>query len=465
MRNNKNILFDFDWFLLVLYFLLVIMGFLTVYSVAFNPESPSIFSFSEKYGKQLMWILISLFCGSIILLIDSEIFKKISIPIYLIVLALLVVVLFMPPINGARAWLGIGSLGIQPAEFAKISSSLLTAKYLSSINLKHQTNKNIFIAFGIIFTPMFLILLQPDAGTFLVFTSFLFVFYREGVSFDPLFLFIINRVPSINYKNTWVGVHFIPIAFCLAFLAVLSLLSSKFYVVFSFLSNYNFDGFLVLIFFLVILAVSFVLVVLKWGSRRNRKNYILAISLSAVLSIIFVSFVQFGFNKLASHQKNRIELFLGIKSDPDGQDYNRNRAMAAVGSGGFSGKGYKNASVSSVRTNHVPESETDFIFCPFAEEWGFLGSFVVICFFSLFVLRILYIAERQRSSFNRVYGYCIGMIFFYHFLINIGMNIGFAPIIGIPLPFFSCGGSSFISFTIMLFLLLKLDSQRMSVLS
>lgn len=465
MRNNKNILFDFDWFLLVLYFLLVIMGFLTVYSVAFNPESPSIFSFSEKYGKQLMWILISLFSGSIILLIDAEIFKKISIPIYLIVLILLIIVLFMPPINGARAWLGIGSLGIQPAEFAKISSSLLLANYLSSINLKHQTNKNIFLAFGIIFIPMVLILLQPDAGTFLVFTSFLFVFYREGVSFDPIFLYIINLIPNINYKNTWVGVHFIPIAFFLAFLAVLSLLSSKFYVVFSFLSQYNFDGFLVLILALVILAVSLVIVVFKWGSKRNKKNYILAISLSAFLSILFVSFVQFGFNKLASHQKNRIELFLGIKSDPDGQDYNRNRAMAAVGSGGFYGKGYKNASVSSVRTNHVPESETDFIFCPFAEEWGFLGSFVVVCLFSLFILRILYIAERQRSSFNRIYGYCIGMIFFYHFLINIGMNIGFAPIIGIPLPFFSCGGSSFLSFTIMLFLLIKLDSQRMSVLS
>ena len=465
MRNNKNILFDFDWFLLVLYFLLVIMGFLTVYSVAFNPESPSIFSFSEKYGKQLMWILISLFSGSIILLIDAEIFKKISFPIYLMVLTLLVVVLFMPPINGARAWLGIGSLGIQPAEFAKISSSLLLANYLSSINLKHQTNKNIFLAFAIIFIPMILILLQPDAGTFLVFTSFLFVFYREGVSFDPLFLFIINRIPNINYKNTWVGVHFIPIAFCLAFLAVLSLLSSKFYVVFSLFSNYNFDGFFVLILGLGVLAISLVLVVFKWGSKRNKKNYILAISLSAFLSILFISFVQFGFNKLATHQKNRIELFLGIKSDPDGQDYNRNRAMAAVGSGGFYGKGYKNASVSSVRTNHVPESETDFIFCPFAEEWGFLGSFGVVCLFSLFILRILYIAERQRSSFNRIYGYCVGMIFFYHFLINIGMNIGFAPIIGIPLPFFSCGGSSFLSFTIMLFLLLKLDSQRMSVLS
>ena len=465
MRNNKNILFDLDWFLLVLYFLLVIMGFLTVYSVAFNPESPSVFSFSEKYGKQLMWIFISLFCGSIILLIDAEIFKKISIPIYLIVILLLVIVLFMPPINGARAWLGVGSLGIQPAEFAKISSSLLIASYLSSINLKHQTKKNIFLAFGIIFIPMFLILLQPDAGTFLVFTSFLFVFYREGVSFDPLFLFIINLVPNINYKNTWVGVHFIPIAFCFAFLAVLSLLSSKFYVVFSLFSNYNYDGFFVLILVLVILAVSLVFVVFKWGSKRNKKNYILAISLSAFLSIFFVSFVQFGFNKLASHQKNRIELFLGIKSDPDGQDYNRNRAMAAVGSGGFYGKGYKNASVSSVRSNHVPESETDFIFCPFAEEWGFLGSLFIVGLFSLFILRILYIAERQRSSFNRVYGYCIGMIFFYHFLINIGMNIGFAPIIGIPLPFFSCGGSSFLSFTIMLFLLLKLDSQRMSVLS
>ena len=247
MRNNKNIFLDLDWFVLILYFILVLFGFLTVYSVAFNPENPSILDFSEKYGKQFIWILISLFCGSVILLIDSDILKKTSLAIYLIVLSLLVLVLFMPPINGARAWLGIGSLGIQPAEFAKISSSLLLARYLSSINLKHQSNKSVFLAFAIIFIPMFLILLQPDAGTFLVFTSFLFVFYREGISFDPLFLFIINRIPNINYKNTWVGVHFIPIAFFLAFLAILSLLSSKFYVVFPVISKYSFDGFVVLI--------------------------------------------------------------------------------------------------------------------------------------------------------------------------------------------------------------------------
>ena len=167
---------------------------------------------------------------------------------------------------------------------------------------------------------------------------------------------------------------------------------------------------------------------------------------------------------LADHQKDRIELFLGLKEDPNGKDYNRNRAMAAVGSGGFVGKGYKNASVSSVQTNHVPESETDFIFCPYAEEWGFLGSVVLLFLYLFVIIRILIIAERQRSSFNRIYAYAVGMFFFYHVAINIGMNIGFAPVIGIPLPFFSYGGSSMMSFSIMVFILLKLDSQRRHVL-
>ncbi|MDP4760627.1 MAG: rod shape-determining protein RodA, partial [Crocinitomicaceae bacterium] len=172
----------------------------------------------------------------------------------------------------------------------------------------------------------------------------------------------------------------------------------------------------------------------------------------------------YGFQGLKSHQKERIELFLGLKEDPDGEDYNRNRAMAAVGSGGLVGKGYKNASVSSVESNHVPESETDFIFCPFAEEWGFVGTIVLIVLYMFVLFRIIVIAERQRSKFNRVYAYAVGMILFYHFAVNIGMNIGFAPVIGIPLPFFSYGGSSMMSFSVMMFILLKLDSQRRDIL-
>ena len=176
------------------------------------------------------------------------------------------------------------------------------------------------------------------------------------------------------------------------------------------------------------------------------------------------SIVNYGFQGLRQHQKDRIELFLGMKEDPNGKDYNRNRAMAAVGSGGFLGKGYGEASVSSVRSNHVPESETDFIFCPFAEEWGFAGTFILVALYMFMLVRIIIIAERQRAVFNRVYAYTVAMILFYHFAINIGMNIGFAPVIGIPLPFFSYGGSSMMSFSVMMFILLKLDSQRRDVL-
>ncbi|MDG1842022.1 MAG: rod shape-determining protein RodA [Crocinitomicaceae bacterium] len=462
MRNNKGLFNNLDWILILIYFLLVSIGLLTIYSVAYNEENASLFSFSEKYGKQFFFVLIALFCGFILFLIDADIYKKFAVPIYFSVIFMLLIVLFMPPINGARSWIGIGPFGVQPAEFAKIASALLLAKYLSSIDLKHQDSKKLFFALSILFLPMGLILLQPDAGTFLVFTSFLFVFYREGVSFDPFFLFFINNLLRLNYKRTWIGVHFIPIAFIFIVLALLALLSNSY----SFnLFSYKINGFYLLILSLFLFCTCFGFIFYRFGNKRERKNSIIAVSIAFVLAGLVVSTVHLCFNKLASHQKNRIELFLGIKSDPDGQDYNRNRAMAAVGSGGFYGKGYKNASVSSVKTNHVPESETDFIFCPFAEEWGFLGSAFLLFLFLALIIRIIIIAERQRSSFNRIYAYCVAMILFYHLTINIGMNIGFAPIIGIPLPFFSYGGSSILSFTIMLFLLLKLDSQRMNALS
>jgi rod shape determining protein RodA len=442
---------------------MLIFGIATVYSVAYNPENPNIFSFDEKYGKQILWLCVSLFLGLIVFLIDSDIYRKFAFPIYLFVLSLLVLVLFMPPINGARAWIGVGSMGIQPAEFGKIAVSLLLAKYISELSVKQQTIGNVVGAAMILLVPMVLILLQPDAGSFVVFTSFLFVMYREGLTFDPIILAIINSFPGVKMKYTWVGSHFIPILFVAVFLSIITLLLSSVEVDFFFLP-FKVSGSMGVIVTLVLFAIVALLIIRQFGSKRDRSRGTLIIVLGLILGGGLSFGVGAGFNSLAPHQKVRIELFLGLKEDPNGEDYNRNRAMAAVGSGGLTGKGYNKASVSSVESNHVPESETDFIFCPFAEEWGFLGTIVKIFMYMFMLIRIIVIAERQRAAFNRIYAYCVAMILFYHFAINIGMNIGFAPVIGIPLPFFSYGGSSMMSFSMMMFILLKLDSQRKDVL-
>ena len=311
---------------------------------------------------------------------------------------------------------------------------------------------------------MILILLQPDAGTFVVFTSFLFVMYREGVTYDPLLLKLVNAIPGVKFRETWVGSHFIPILFVVIFLSVATLLISNQTIDLSFLPGVQIAGIYGMFFFLFLFILLGYFFMRAIFPKRQRRRALIISVIALVLATILTGMVNVAFQKLASHQKDRIELVLGLKEDPDGDDYNRNRAMAAVGSGGFSGKGYRKASVSSVESNHVPESETDFIFCPFAEEWGFLGSIVLVGLYLFMLLRIVIIAERQRSTFNRVYAYAVAMILFYHFAINIGMNIEFAPVIGIPLPFFSYGGSSMMSFSIMMFILLKLDSQRKDVL-
>jgi len=464
MRKEENLISYLDWPLFISFLLMLIMGLATVYSVAYTPEDPSLFDLDKQYGKQSIWIGISLFLGLLVFLIDSDIYRKFAFPIYLFTLLLLVIVLFMPAINGARAWIGIGSMGIQPAEFSKIASSLLIAKYISELSLKQQTIASVSRAIAIILVPMILILLQPDAGTFVVFTSFLFVMYREGLTFDPLILSIINKVPGFRFKYTWVGSHFIPILFVILFLSILTLLLQQEETDFYFLP-FKVSGSMYVIFSLIILSIIGIAFIRQFGSKRDRSRVSAVILLGLVLGGGLSYTVDAGFGSLAPHQKDRIELFLGLREDPNGKDYNRNRAMAAVGSGGFFGKGYNKASVSSVESNHVPESETDFIFCPFAEEWGFIGTLFLVALYLFMLIRIIFIAERQRSSFNRVYAYCVAMILFYHFAINIGMSIGFAPVIGIPLPFFSYGGSSMMSFSIMIFILLKLDSQRKDVLS
>jgi rod shape determining protein RodA len=440
------------------------MGIANVYSAAFDPDHPNLFDFSQKYGKQILWVGFSCFLGFLVLLIDASIYRKFAIPIYLFCLTLLVIVLFMPAVNGARAWLGVGSMGIQPAEFAKIGTAIALGSFLSRLNVNQQNVTTVLVANLLILVPMALILLQPDAGTFVVFTSFLFVMYREGITYDPLVLKIVNLIPGVKFKSTWVGSHFIPILFVVIFLSLVTLLMSNNIITFSFLPGVVIPGFFGVIISLFTLAlISYF--ILRWvSSRRDRSRITLIVLIGFLLSAGISSTVNFGFQGLASHQKDRIELFLGLREDPDGEDYNRNRAMAAVGSGGLSGKGYQNASVASVESNHVPESETDFIFCPLAEEWGFIGSITLIFMFMFMLIRIIIIAERQKNKFNRIYAYCCAMIIFYHFAINIGMDIGFAPVIGIPLPFFSYGGSSMMSFSIMMFILLRLDSQRNQVL-
>jgi rod shape determining protein RodA len=371
----------------------------------------------------------------------------------------------MPAVHGAHAWLGVGSFGVQPAEFAKISTSLLLAKYISGLTVKQQTTGTVLTASSILLIPMVLILLQPDAGTFVVFTSFLFVMYREGLTFDPILLNFVNAIPGVRYKETWVGSHFIPILFALVLLSIVTLLLDA--VVFNlnlFSWNLELSGSSGVIFGLLVIYVISWLLMQRFSTRRERSRMMVVLTLGLILASMISFTVDKGFDMLRPHQKDRIELFLGLREDPNGDDYNRNRAMAAVGSGGFLGKGYREASVSSVRSNHVPESETDFIFCPYAEEWGFVGVLFLFILYFFVLFRIIIIAERQRSAFNRIYAYCVAMILFYHFAINIGMNIGFAPVIGIPLPLFSYGGSSMMSFSVMLFILLKLDAQRKEVL-
>ena len=466
MRREDSLTQHVDWWLFAIVMIMLSMGIANVYSAAFDPDHPSLFDFSQKYGKQILWVGVSLFLGLLVFLIDADIYRKFAIPIYLFTFSLLILVLFMPAVNGAHAWLGFGSLGIQPAEFAKIGTAIALSTYISQVNIKQQNMQTVFLALGIIVVPMFMILLQPDAGTFVVFTSFFFVLYREGITFDPIVLRIVRFFTGIRFKETWVGSHFIPILFYVVFLSVITLLMSRNFYEFSFLPGLLISGFVGILIVITILALV-AYFFLRWiSARRDSSRVFIIILIAWLLSSAVSSAVYFSFSSLAQHQKDRIELVLGIseKDEKDGKDYNRNRAMAAVGSGGMFGKGYQQASVASVQSNHVPESETDFIFCPLAEEWGFMGSLAIVFLFMFMLIRIVIIAERQRSTFNRVYAYSVAMIVFYHFAVNIGMNIGFAPVIGIPLPFFSYGGSSLMSFSIMVFILLKLDSQRRDLL-
>lgn len=419
MNNQRSLFYNVDWITIFLYLILCVIGWFNIHAAVFDPEHPSIWDMSTNYGKQLMFIISALVLGSVILLLDSKFFNTFAPVFYGVTLLLLILVLIVGRnVGGNQAWIPIGSFRLQPSEFAKFASCLLLARYLSSTNVKIQDFKTQLVVGVILLVPMALIMLQPDAGSALTFTSLVFVLYREGLSG---YVLIIGALSIILF--------------------ILALLINKFFLV------------------AIILAIGGLLL---YQYRRKRK-FIPVLVGGLLFSIIFIFSVDYAYtNILQSHQRNRIDVILGKLNDPRGQGYNLNQSKIAIGSGQIWGKGYLQGT--QTKYDFVPEQSTDFIFCTVGEEWGFVGSFVVISLYLFLLLRIIHIAERQRSSFSRIYGYSVASIIFFHFFINIGMTVGLVPVIGIPLPFISYGGSSLWSFSILLFILLKLDSHRMGII-
>jgi rod shape determining protein RodA len=419
VRERNQIFGDIDWTLILLYLALVLIGWVNIYAAVYNEAHSSILDLSQSYGKQMIWILTSLFIGLVILLTDARFFSTFAFLIYGVTILLLIGVLAVgSTISGSKSWFQIGSYGLQPAEFAKFATNLALARFFSGQHIDVKNFRTKFIPLLILGAPALLILLQNDTGSALVYSSFVLVLYRMGLSGNYLL------------AGVMIGVF-----------ALSTLMVGQYWVM-------GFVGLLAgaLLFFI----------------KRNRSNIINLIGL-LLLTVGFIYSVDYAFdNFLGDHQKSRIEVLLGKKLDLKGAGYNVNQSKIAIGSGGFIGKGFLQGT--QTKYNFVPEQSTDFIFCTVGEEWGFVGTTTVIVLFVLLLMRIIKVAERQRSTFGLLYGYGVASILFFHFAINIGMTIGLVPVIGIPLPFFSYGGSSLWAFTILLFIFIKLDTRRTALL-
>ncbi len=435
-RIKKSIFTNVDWWLVGLYFLLVFMGWLNIYATLYNEEHSSIFDFSQSYGKQIIWISTSIIIALIIHLVDSRLFETFAYVFYGVGMVLLTLVLLVgTEIKGARSWFTFGGFSFQPSETAKYVTALAVAFYLSRPGIKIQKIKPKLIMLMVIAIPGLLILLQPDAGSTLVYLAFIFVLYREGMSGN---IMIIGLV--------------------MVFLFIVTLFAKQASIMVPIIDA-PMSGEYVLIMLLGVLCLT-----LYFLLRNLSKRIWVLLLFGYIIMVSTVLSVGYIFdNVFSDRHRNRVNELVGIISDPRGTGYNQNQSKIAIGSGGFFGKGYLKGT--QTKYDFVPEQSTDFIFCTVGEEWGFLGSFFVIVTFLTLIGRLIFVAERQRSTFSRIYGYSVASIFFVHFMINIGMTIGLAPVIGIPLPFFSYGGSSLWSFTILLFTFIKLDSDRKHVLS
>jgi rod shape determining protein RodA len=473
MNRTTNAWARLDWFTVLLYLLLVIMGWLNIYAAVYSEEHKSIFDLDMRYGKQMLWIVAALFLAGVILFIDTRFYSFFAYIIYgLTILVLMAVLVFGKQVNGARSWFELGGgFHLQPSEFAKIGAALALAKYLSSFGVKIEKIKTLIIAAAIIMAPVALITMQPDFGSLIVYFSLVFVLYREGFSgwfllfgFILAALFIISLVMS---KMTILIVLIVASLLCLflmnrrykesVLMAVsIMLLYATLYKIRQWF-HLHLDNYVLLLISTGVTTLGFVVL-----SFINRIKYLIWIVASLWIAIAFTNSVNYVFDRMAEHQKHRINILLGMESDPKGAEYNINQSKIAIGSGGFFGKGFLQGT--QTKFNFVPEQSTDFIFCTVGEEWGFLGSLVVIALFVLLMLRLIFLAEKQRSAFSRIYGYGVVAIIFFHVAINVGMTIGVLPVIGIPLPFFSYGGSSLWSFTILLFIFLRFDASRLELL-
>jgi len=423
LRENQR-RFKFDWITILLFLALVGFGYINILSASHLGEITNYLDTSQLYGKQLIFIGLALVLIVLILSFEAKFYERFASIIYIVaILALIGLFVFGKDVNGARSWYGIGSMTIQPSEFAKFATALAVAKYISDLQTNMKTLKDQIRVAAIIFTPALLILLQNDAGSTMVYLAFFFVFYREGL--QQIYLIV---------------------AVSLLVLAVLSL---KFGI-------------------LITTAVITLILGLRYFFRKNKRASILQYILVLILSVGFSYGVKLFYQHgLKTHQQNRITIFLRLEKDPvkleqmrKREAYNLIQSEQAISSGGLTGKGF----LQGTRTTgkFVPEQETDYIFSTVGEEWGFIGSTMVVLLFVLLIIRILYLAEAQKSQFSRVYGYGVASILFVHFTVNIGMVMGLIPTVGIPLPFFSYGGSGLWGFTILLFIFIKLDSNKIN---
>ena len=479
MSNKKTSLWKtVDWFTIILFVVLVAAGWVSIYGASYDWDYPNQLDLTVRSGQQLLWIGISIVLIFIIMMVDKHFFETSAYIIYGSILILLIATIFLAPdIKGARSWLVINSfIRFQPAEFAKFATLLALAKFMNSYEFYLLKINNFLISACILLVPMLLIILQRDTGSALVFLALWLVFYREGMSGYALLssicaiLFFVIKLKYDDqiWNNSPVGELVVAGIILVTIFIILRYALKKNTLSYIFLGITASVGLLSYIasFFMAInlswiaiaLIIFFSIYLIMYAIRVIEKQFAL-LALFAVLSVGFLFSVDFVFdNVLEPYQQQRIKVLLGLENDSSGAGYNVNQSIIAIGSGGFSGKGFLNGTQTKLK--YVPEHATDFIFCTIGEEFGFMGSLLVIVIFCLFLLRMIVLAERQTTTFGRVYGYGVVAIFLFHITINIGMVTGLMPVVGIPLPFFSYGGSSMLGFTILLFIFLRIDSGR-----
>jgi rod shape determining protein RodA len=448
---------------------MLLMGWFNIYAAVYNEEYKEILNLSQRYGKQFIWILATLVLAVFVVIIDSRFYLFFAYFIYAgLILLLLLLLFFGREINGARSWFEFGNIGLQPSEFAKFGTALALSAFINSRRQELTRIKVILPAVGIILLPALLTALQPDMGSTVVFFAFFIVLFREGMSpfvFVSGFLMLILFFFTLLFDNFYLEVGLVVAALLVSWftlrnlkvwimgLGIFILIGGLLFIVGHFVIK-TMGNELILLITIILTGVAY-----AYFIYSKKAMALLVIYLFLLGSILYVNTVDFAFNHVIKpHQKERVEIMLGFKSDLHGTGYNVNQSMISIGSGGFTGKGYLQGT--QTKFKFVPAQSTDFIFCTVGEEWGFLGSLVVIGLYVFLLIRLIFLAERQRSMFSRVYGYGVVSILFTHFFINIGMAIGLVPVIGIPLPFFSYGGSSLWGFTILLFIFLRLDAGR-----